>query len=200
MSKTPEKNSHSRLIIAGTLFVASIVASLLIAYFSTMGGKYWVLTKPLSRGVQIASTDIALVKITLGRGVSGYLSSAENPIGSITRRNLKVGELLNYGDLTSNVDELDTESLSLAIQASDIPQGISTGDLISLYQIFDGRNGEVIPPPQRIISGIFIKEISRKSANFSSDVTLTITLRRDDVPTVLAATSQGRIAVVASRG
>jgi hypothetical protein len=150
--------------------------------------------------VQIASTDIALVKITLGRGVSGYLSSAENPIGSITRRNLKVGELLNYGDLTSNVDELDTESLSLAIQASDIPQGISTGDLISLYQIFDGRNGEVIPPPQRIISGIFIKEISRKSANFSSDVTLTITLRRDDVPTVLAATSQGRIAVVASRG
>lgn len=200
MNSTLEKKSHSRLLIAGALFFTSIIASLLIAYTSTMGGKYWVLNHPLPQGVQITSADISLAKATLGRGVQGYISSSLNPIGSFTLRNLASGTILNRTDLSDNGEELGSESISIAVGASDLPSTISVGEIVSLYQVFDARNGEVVPPPQRVISGVFIKEISQKGANFGGDIALTISLRRDDVPTVLAATSSGRLVVVASRG
>lgn len=200
MNSHIEKKSHSRLLVAGALFLTSIVASLLIAYISSAGGKYWVLTRPLPRGVEITSSDIALVKVSLGKGVQGYISSKLNPIGSTTLRNLASGALLNYTDLSDGEEELDSESLSISTRSVDLPSTISVGDLVSLYQVFDSRNGEATAAPQRVISGIFVKEISQKGANFGGDIALTLSLKRDDVPTVLAATSSGRLVVVASRG
>lgn len=200
MNSHIEKKSHSRLLVAGALFLTSIVASLLIAYISSAGGKYWVLTRPLPHGVEITSSDIALVKVSLGKGVHGYISSKLNPIGSTTLRNLASGALLNYTDLSNGDEELDSESLSISTRSVDLPSTITVGDLVSLYQVFDSRNGEATTAPQRVISGIFVKEISQKGANFGGDIALTLSLKRDDVPIVLAATSSGRLVVVASRG
>jgi hypothetical protein len=200
MQSTHQKQSNTRLLIAGALFFTSIIASLIIAYLSSTGDSYWVLKRPLSQGVMIGSADIDTVKITLGRGAIGYLSSPQNPVGLVTRRHLSAGEILNTGDLSANREDLDRESLSIGVRVADIPVATTAGDLVTLYQIFDARNGEDVPEPVRIISGVFIKEISRESANFGSDLGLTISLRREDVPLVLAATSSGRIVVVASRG
>ena len=200
MKSLADKKSHSRLLVAGALFFTSIFASLLIAYISSTGGKYWVLNHPLPRGVQIASTDISLAKVTLGRGAEGYLSSSINPIGSITLRNLSSGSLLNVSDLSNSGEELGSESLSIAVRAADLPATITVGEIVSLYRVFDARNGEVVPEPERVISGVFIKEISQKGANFGGDLALTISIQRDEVPRVLAATSSGRLVVVASRG
>jgi hypothetical protein len=200
MNSVADKKSHTRLIVAGALFLTSILASLLIAYISSLGGKYWVLNRPLPKGVQIAAPDISLAKVTLGRGAQGYLNSSINPIGSITLRNLSAGSLLNITDLSNSGEELDSESLSIAVRAADLPSTVTVGEIVSLYQVFDARNGEVAPDPELVISGVFIKEISQKSANFGGDLALTITIRRDEVPTLLAATSSGRLVVVASRG
>ena len=200
MNSIADKKSHSRLLIAGALFLTSVIASLLIAYISTTGGKYWILIHPLPQGVQITASDITLTKASLGQGVDGYLSSSVNPIGSITRRNLAARSLLNTSDLTNDLSELDSESISIAVKSSDIPSTTSVGDLISLYQVFDSRNGEQVLPPQRVIDGVFIRELSQKGANFGGDISLTISLRREDIPDVLAATSNGRLVVVASHG
>jgi len=200
MSNLSNKKSHQRLVIAGALFFTSILASFLISYLSQSGAHYWVLSHPLARGTQIESSDVALVKISLGTGVRGYLSSQENPIGSVTRRNINGGELINQSDLSSNSEDLISESLSISIRATDISPLISSGSLVSLYQVHDARNGEVVPEPVRILSGVFVKEVSRKSANFGSDLSLTLTVNRDDVIELLNATSSGRIVVVSSRG
>lgn len=200
MKTIAEKKSHSRLLIAGALFLTSVIASLLIAFLSTTGGKYWILNRALAQGVQVTASDISLTKATLGDGVKGYLSSAVNPIGLITLRDIAVGSFLNASDLSNESKALDSESISIAVKSSDIPASTSIGDLVSLYQVFDSRNGEQVLPPQRVISGVFVKELSQKGANFGGDTTLTITLRREDVPAVLAATSSGRLVVVASRG
>lgn len=200
MKTLVDKKSHSRLLIAGALFLTSIIASLLIAYISTTGTQYWLLVRPLPRGVQIAASDIALTKANLGHGTQGYLTKSVNPIGSTTLRNLAARSLLNSSDLSNNSDELDSESISIAVKSSDIPISTSVGDLISLYQVFDSRNGEQVPPPQHLISGVFIRDISQKGVNFGGDISLTITLRKEEVPAVLAATSTGRLVVVASRG
>jgi hypothetical protein len=200
MSNLPTQKSQQRLVIAGALFFTSILASFLISYLSQSGAHYWVVTHPVSRGVQIEAGDLALVKVAIGTGVQGYLSSQENPIGSITKRNLRGGELINSGDLSTDSGDLTSESLSISIRTSDISPTLSSGSLVSLYQVHDARNGEVVPEPRRILSGVFVKEVSRKSANFGSDLSLTLTVNRDDVSTLLSATSSGRIVVVSSNG
>jgi hypothetical protein len=200
MSNIESKKSQQRLIIAGALFFTSILASFLIAYLSQSGSHYWVLREPLPRGVQIQSGDLLLTKASLGLDARGYISSAENVVGSITRRNLSRGELLNTNDLSDDSSELTSESLSISIRATDISATSSTGDLVSLYQVHDARNGEAVPEPLRILTGVYIREISRKSANFGSDISLTVTIDRDDVGRLLSATSSGRIVVVSSNG
>jgi hypothetical protein len=200
MPQPHSKKSQQRLAIAGSLFFASVLASLLISYLSQSGAKYWVLKEPLPRGVQIQASDLAIVKATLGQGVRGYLTFDENLIGSITRRNLSGGELININDISDDASNLTSESLSISIRSSDIGAATSPGDLVSLYHVHDARNGEVVPPPVRILTGVYIREISRKSANFGSDISLTVTVDREDVSILLSATSSGRIVVVSSNG
>ena len=200
MSNHHSKKSQQRLVIAGSLFFASVLASFLISYLSQSGEHYWVLKEPLPRGVQIQASNLTLIKATLGNGVRGYMNSQESPIGSITRRNLSGGELINSKDLSDDVEALTSESLSIAVRAADIGATISPGDLVSLYQVHDARNGESVIEPLRILTGVYIRDLSRKSANFGSEISLTVTVDRSDVATLLGATSSGRIVVVSSNG
>lgn len=200
MTKPLEKNSHTRLIVASSLFALSILASFLFTYTSHLGEKYWVLIRPVSIGVQINERDLALVKATLVSPITAYLSARENPAGSISTRNLQSGELIRSTDISSDNRYLTTENISLAVRAVDIPNSVQIGDLVTLYQVQDARNGEAVEPPTEIISGVFIRDISRKSSNFGSDVALTISLNRRDVPQILQASASGRIVVASSHG
>ena len=200
MTRPTDKNSHTRLIVASSLFALSILASFLFTYASHLGEKYWVLIRPVASGVQISDHDLALVKATLDSPIAAYISARENPIGSISTRNLQSGELLTSSDISSDSSYLTTENISLAVRASDIPTSVQIGELVSLYQVQDSRNGEVVQPPTEVISGVFVRDISRKSANFGSDVALTISINRRDIPTVLQASASGRLVVTSTHG
>jgi hypothetical protein len=200
MNTPNPKNSQTRLIVASTLFALSILASFLFTYTSHLGEKYWVLTQPIAKGVQIGESDLTLVKASLASPIRSYLSSSDNPVGSISQRNLRAGELLSEADISIDSSLLTTESISLAVRAADIPLSVQIGDLVTLYQVHDARNGEVVQPPNEVISAVFIQDISRKSANFGSDIALTISLNRRDVPAVLQASASGRIVVATSHG
>lgn len=200
MHKINENKSQRRLIIATSLFGLSILASFLISYTSNLGDQYWVIAKPVARGVQLTGGDLALVKSKLDKHLSGYLKEKSKPIGSITTRNLEAGYFISRRDISENSTLLQSENVSIAVRASDIPTSTKVGDLISIFQVHDARNGEAIIEPIRILSGVFVYEISRKSANFASDLAITLTLDRDDVPALLSATSDGRLVLVSSNG
>ncbi len=200
MALTSEKKSNTRFIVATSLFIASILASFLISFLSHQGATYWLAIRPIAKGAQIASSDLAHVKGELPRATEGYFTSSHNPIGSITLRTINDGELIHIGAVSDNPEDLTSESISIAIRNSDLPIDISLGEIVDLYQLHDVRNGEAAIDPKRIISGVFIRDISRRGSNFGSDVALTISLHRDDVAKVLAATSSGRIVVVSTRG
>lgn len=200
MATHTEKKSNNRLIIAGALFLTSVLASLLISYLSNTGKQYWMLTRPLAQGVRIESSDLTSATATLDRKLQGYLSNSQPVVGAITRRSLQAGEILRSDAITEASQEMSSASLSLQVRAADIPISTAPGDFVTLYQLIDARNGEIPLPPTKVLSGVFIDEISRKSANFGSDVSLTISVHRDDVSTVLEATSSGRIVIVASHG
>ncbi len=200
MIQKNEKKSQTRLYIAASLFVASIAASFLISYISHQGQSYWVVKSALPKGVQIDSADLQLVQADLAVGIFGYLGSAINPVGSITLRNLQAGEILNAGAISEDSQQLTSESLSISVRASDLPPHISIGEMVALYQVHDARNGEQPIAPERVLSGVFVRAISQGGSNFGSDISLTLSLNRESVPVLLAATSSGRIVVVSTHG
>ncbi len=200
MATISDKNTQTRLLIASSLFLASVLASFLISYLSHQGNSYWVTNRAIAKGVQISAADVSLARGELSSAMEGYLTSRANPIGSITRRVMTAGELILSSALSENAEELTTESISIAIRSSDLPINTAAGEVVALFQVHDARNGENVPEPIRIISGVFIKDISERGSNFGGDIALTISLHREDISRVLAATASGRIVVVANRG
>lgn len=195
-----EKKSQSRMLVAVSLFLASIAASFLIAFISHQGSVYWVVKSPVPIGAHITRENVDLVKITLARGTSGYLPSGISPVGQVTKRALNKGEILHQSALTQSSEALTSESISLAVRATDMPSSIQPGDLVSIYQLHDVRNGESAIDPRLIISPVFIEEISGKEGNFSGDLSITVSLNRNDVPSLLAGTTSGRLVIVAVHG
>jgi SAF domain len=194
------KKSQNRMFVAVALFLASIAASFLIAFISHQGSSYWVIRLPLPAGARITVEDVQLSKITIGPSISGYIPSSRTPVGSITKRSLAIGEILHQSALTQSTKALTSESISLPIRATDFPPTVKPGDLVSIYQLHDVRNGESAIAPKLIISPAFIEGISGKDRNFSGELSITVSLNRTDIPTLLAATTSGRLVVVAIRG
>ena len=200
MATLNHKKQSNRLVIAGALFFTSIFASAAIAYLSQTGQSYWALSQTLPEGARIEANDLVRVSAKIDHRINGYLLSTENLNGIYTNRRIRAGEILRSDSITRENNLGDKKSLSLLIRAADIPGSANPGDLVSIYQVNESRNGEVATPPALVIRGVFLEEISRKSANFGGDVSITISLNSDDVLQVLSATASGRIVVVPTYG
>lgn len=194
------KKSQSRMMIAFALFLASIATSFVFAYLSNQGSAYWVVKSPLPKGVEITREDLEISRMKLSRATDGYLESSANPIGVITQRAFASGELLLRSALTTNSDQLSAESLSLSIRSVDIPASVTPGDRVAIYQLHDARNGEEAIEPRLIISSLFLTSIEGKKGNFSGEISITVSLDRNQIPILLAATTSGRLVVVATSG
>lgn len=188
------------MLVAVTLFLASIAASVGIAFLSNQGTMYWVITTPIPAGTLITDQNVALTKIKLSRASQGYLSSSISPVGKITQRLISEGEILHQSALTQSSKALTSESVSLAVRSTDIPPRIQPGDLVSIYQLQDSRNGEAVSEPVLVTSPVFVEEISGKEGNFSGSLSVTVSLNRNQVPTLLAGTTSGRLVIVAIHG
>ncbi len=200
MAKEIGKKSEKRMAIAITLFLASITTSFAFAFLSHQGSAYWVVTSPLPKGVAITRDDVEVSRMKLSRATDGYIQSNLNPIGVITKRSFASGELLLRSAITDSPDQLSAERLSLSLRSVDIPASIVPGDLVTIYQLHDARNGEEAIEPQLILSSLFLVSIEGRKGNFSGDVSVTISLDRKDIPTLLAATTSGRLVIVATSG
>jgi hypothetical protein len=200
MHPTPEKKSQTRLIIASALFVLSVVTSFTLSYMAHRGEGYWVLTHPVAQGTALTTADLTEVNASIDRSISNYLSKSENPIGLIARRNLSAGIFVDRRDLTRDAQQLSVVDVSISVRAVDIPSNIGTGAMVSLYHLADSRNGEAVSEPVLITSRVFVREVARKSANFASDIALTVSLDERALPYLLSATTSGRVVVVSSHG
>jgi hypothetical protein len=194
------KKSQSRMMIAFALFLASIATSFVFAYLSNQGSAYWVVKSPLPKGVEITREDLEISRMKLSRATDDYLESNINPIGVITQRAFASGELLLRSALTTNSDQLSAESLSLSIRSVDIPASVTPGDRVAIYQLHDARDGEEAIEPRLIISSLFLTSIEGKKGNFSGEISITVSLDRNQIPILLAATTSGRLVVVATSG
>jgi hypothetical protein len=195
-----KKTSRARFILALTLCAGALLASFLMSRAAASRENYWVVLHPISAGTAIEARDLGYQSVVLGTSAGTYLSATTNPIGSITRRRLAAGELLEGSALTEDSVFLTHQQISLSVRSVDIPSSIQIGELISLYQVHDRRSGESEIAPDYILGEVFVAALDRKGSNFGGEVALTISVDRSDVPAVLAATTSGRVVAVRSHG
>jgi hypothetical protein len=196
----PKKNSYSRLIVSIALCAAALVASYAMSIAANHSEKFWVAIHPVAAGTQVKASDLGLQSVSLGASSSRYLSHTANPIGSITLRNLSMGELLQGTALTDDSQAMNHQQLAISIRSVDLPSTVEVGEVVTIFQLHDVKNGESSEPPNYIASGVFIASIDRKSSNFGGEVAITISVDRDVIGEILDATTSGRLVVVKSHG
>jgi hypothetical protein len=195
-----KKKSQTRLYLSIALCLGALLASYLMTRAANTHQSYWVVLRPIAAGTQIGASDLGYQSVVLGAAAKNYLAASTNPIGSITRRRLVAGELLQGSSLTDDARALTHQEISLSVRAVDIPIEVAVGELVSLYQLHDVREVNATIAPEFIVGGAFVTSIDRKGSNFGGEVALGLALDRADVATVLSASTSGRLVVVRARG
>lgn len=195
-----KKNSRTRLILAATLCGATLLASFAMSMAANQREKYWVVLHPIAAGTQLEASDLGLLPVVLGNSEGSYLPATSNPIGSITRRQLSSGELLGGNSITDQSSALVNQQVSISVRAVDIPAQLSVGEVVSIYQLHDAKNGEAPIAAQHILGGVFVTALDRKGSNFGGEAALTVSLNREVIPELLNATTSGRLVVVRAHG
>lgn len=195
-----KKNSSTKLVISIALCISAMIASYAMSVAANHSEKFWVLLRPVASGTQLKSADVGIQSVALGSSSSLYLRQIDNPIGSITRRDLTAGEILQKSSITEDSAYMDHQLMSISVRSVDIPSSIEIGEVVTLFQVHDSRNGETPEQPHHIASGVFITSIDRKGSNFGGDVAVTVSINRESISDLLNATTSGRLVMVASRG
>jgi hypothetical protein len=196
-----KKASQTRFIIAVALFAAALISALALTALGNRTDSYWVAKQDLAPGSEISPDQITLVKVALGESASRYISSRTPLAGSFTTRAQRAGELISIDDVNDLPPDQLTQHVPIAVRSSDLPSDISIGEAVNIYWVPESAMGGVqIGTPEVVVRNAFIRSIDRKSANFTSEVSLTIALVDSQIIELLDATVSGRLVIVRALG
>jgi Flp pilus assembly protein CpaB len=197
---TKKSKIQTRILIAASLLVASILSSVLISTLSNQKESFWIANRELSPGQQIAASDISKVQVNITAISNNYISTDFNPIGTIVINRIQRSSLIATQSISSQSDSINSAELSLTIRAVDLPAAVLAGDRISIYLLEDAETGAFPSEPELVLSDIYLGSIERKNSNFGSEAAITIAIGRDEISDVLRATTYGRLVVVKLNG
>jgi len=197
---TKKSKIQTRILIAASLLVASILSSVLISTLSNQKESFWIANRELSPGQQIAASDISKVEVNITAISNNYIAADANPIGSIVINRIQRSSLIATQSISSQSDSINSAEVSLTIRAIDLPAAVLAGDRISIYLLEDAETGAFPSEPELVLSDIYLGSIERKNSNFGSEAAITIAIGRDEISDVLRATTYGRLVVVKLNG
>ena len=189
-----------RVIVAATLFLAALLSSFAFAALSDKSSTYWVAAHPIAPGSMLTSEDFRLTSASLAGNSDLYLAEEISPIGLTSSAFIGEGEFIPISGISEETSSFDAEQVPLNISPSDIPASIQIGEPISLYWVPEPPDSQSLSTPEMLLTGIFLRSIDRKSANFGNGLAITVSVDNSQVVRLLAGTSNGRLVVVRSNG
>ena len=197
---TKKSKIQTRVLIAASLLVASILSSVLISVLSNQKQSFWIANRELTPGQQIAASDISKVQVNISAISTNYVPADVNPIGSIVINRIQRTSLIATQSISSQNETINSAEVSLTIRAIDLPATVLAGDRISIYLLEDAEAGAFPSEPELVLSDIYLGSIERKNSNFGSEAAITIAIGREEISDVLRATTYGRLVVVKLNG
>jgi len=197
---TKKSKIQTRVLIAASLLVASILSSVLISVLSNQKQSFWIANRELTPGQQIAASDISKVQVNISAISNNYVPAGVNPIGSIVINLIQRTSLIATQSISSQNEAINSAEVSLTIRAIDLPATVLAGDRISIYLLEDAESGAFPSEPELVLSDIYLGSIERKNSNFGSEAAITIAIGREEISDVLRATTYGRLVVVKLNG
>lgn len=192
-----KKAAQSRFIVAVSLFAAAIISALALTALGNRTSSFWIANKSLAPGAEITQNDISLAKVALGEQSSKYISSDTPLVGSYLLRAQNQGELISINEVSDLPPTKRAQQVPIAVRSSDMPVDLSIGEAVNIYWVPESTmGGTQVGIPEVVIVGAYIRSIDRKSANFSSDVALTISLFDTQIIQLLNSTVSGRLVIV----
>jgi hypothetical protein len=194
---TQKKAAQTRFIVASSLFAAAIISALALSALGNRTDSYWIAKKSLAPGSEITESDISLTKVALGDRSSKYMASKTSLIGSYLIRAQNEGELISINEVSDLPPTKRAQQVPIAVRSADLPVDISIGEAVNIYWVPEpAMGGMQVGVPQVVVVGAYIRSIDRKSANFTSDVALTISLFDSQIIELLSSTVSGRLVIV----
>ena len=197
---TKKSKIQTRVLVAASLLVASILSSVLISVLSIQKQSFWIANRELTPGQQIAASDISKVQVNISAISDNYVPAGVNPIGSIVINRIQRTSLIATQSISSQNETINSAEVSLTIRAIDLPASVLAGDRISIYLLEDAEAGAFPSEPELVLSDIYLGSIERKNSNFGSEAAITIAIGREEISDVLRATTYGRLVVVKLNG
>ena len=197
---TKKSKIQTRVLIAASLLVASILSSVLISVLSNQKESFWIANRELTPGQHIAASDISKVQVNISAISDNYVPAGVNPIGSIVINRIQRTSLIATQSISSQNEAINSAEVSLTIRAIDLPGTVLAGDRISIYLLEDAEAGAFPSEPELVLSDIYLGSIERKNSNFGSEAAITIAIGREEISDVLRATTYGRLVVVKLNG
>jgi hypothetical protein len=194
------KASQTRVVVAVSLFAAALISAMALTALGNQSDTYWIAKVNLAPGSQITESDLEQVQVSLGTSSSEYLSDATSPIGTYVLHVIAQGELISVNALSDTSQEFRTEQVPISVRNSDIPKDIEIGEAINIYWVPEPSGMQSAADPDLVLSGAYLHSIDRKSANFGTEVALTISVFSREIFKLLSATSTGRLVVVRFNG
>ena len=197
---TKKSKIQTRVLVAASLLVASMLSSVLISVLSNQKQSFWIANRELTPGQQIAASDISKVQVNISAISDNYVPAGVNPIGSIVINRIQRTSLIATQSISSQNETINSAEVSLTIRAIDLPATVLAGDRISIYLLEDAESGAFPSEPELVLSDIYLGSIERKNSNFGSEAAITIAIGREEISDVLRATTYGRLVVVKLNG
>jgi hypothetical protein len=184
---------NSRLITGISLFIIAILAASLIAKEANRTVYVWASATELAPGNIITAADIKATPVLLPESAKNYLSASAQIIGTVVKSRVAVGDLIPLAAIASTLDQLTLRAVPLTIESTDLPMGLTRGEVIDIYAIptSDPRSiGEATLLTERVS----VSAVSER--NNSGKASVVVSLPQSLVILILSHLADSRLIIV----
>ena len=185
---------NSRLAMGFGLLIISLLAATLIAKEANRTVLVWATKSELAPGVLITSDDVMPVSALLPESAKNYLSASAQIIGGVVLRQISAGDLIPAAAISSSSDSLNAKLIPLTVDLTDMPLGLSRGDVIDIYAI--AKRDSKLTAPELLAANVSVSQVLER--NNSGVGSVLVILDSAQILPTLQLISDSRIVIVRS--
>ncbi len=185
---------NSRIAMGLGLLIISLLAATLIAKEANRTVLVWATKNDLAPGELITDSDITSVSALLPESAKNYLSASAQIIGGVVLRQISAGDLIPAEAVTASSESINSKLIPLTVELTDMPLGLSRGDVIDIYAI--AKRDSKITTPELLAANVSVSQVLER--NNSGVGSVLVILDNAQILPTLQLLSDSRIIIVRS--